>query len=119
MADEASLIASRNTSRGCTRVLPAVPEVISTRRINRFRRLRHKTQNFSTLSPRQMGRQNSAIAAGSSNFGINRVGLLDHAAGDLHHGDELERFDMADSFVPFEILLGPFNQRGEGAGLRD
>ena len=47
----ASRMAERNTSLGWTRLPVAVPELTSTHLINRFLRLRQRTQSFSTARP--------------------------------------------------------------------
>ena len=59
MAVALQRMASLKTSRGCMRLEVAVPEVISRCLIILFFRLRHKTQNFSTSRPREMGRKKS------------------------------------------------------------
>ena len=60
--------ACRNTSRGCRSALVAVPELTSCKARSRFRRLRQRTQHFSTARPAAKGSIRAQTFTGASNF---------------------------------------------------
>ena len=57
--------------------------------------------------------------AGLSNASCGLRFLRQHAAGDLHDGDQLQRLDAADPLEPAEIGLGPGNEPGQRTCLDD
>jgi len=71
---------------------------------------------FFDFEPRGVGVEVAGDEVGSVEQGRCAGLLAEYAARELHHGEQLEGFDVADPFEASEIGFAPGEERGEGSG---